>query len=362
MSDTRENPTGRIAVVTGASAGVGRAVALELAGRGYDVALLARGQAGLDAAAEEVRALGRRALPVSTDVSDHRQVDAAAERIEAELGPIDLWVNNAMTTVFARLRDIEAEEFERATRVTYLGQLHGALAALRYMRPRDRGTVVFIGSALAYRGIPLQSAYCGAKFAVRGLHDSLRCELLEEGSNVRTTIVHLPAVNTTQFGWCLAKVDRHPMPVPPIYEPERVARSIADAAEALPRQKVVGTWNWMVVQMAQLMPGVGDHYMARTGVSGQLTDQRIDPGRRDNLHTPVDREEDHGPRGIFGDQADGVLTPSFLRSLPSQALSFALAIGDRALETARQRRPLPLTRLPAARRQSMAPRPSRASA
>ncbi|MEZ5410027.1 MAG: SDR family oxidoreductase [Acidimicrobiales bacterium] len=324
--------SGRVAVVTGASAGVGRAVAVELARRGFDVALLARGRAGLEAAAGEVRARGRRALVVPTDVAEADQVEAAADRVEAELGPIDLWVNDAMTTVFARISDMTAEGYERATRVTYLGQVHGALAALRRMKPRDRGTIVFVGSALAYRGIPLQSAYCAAKFAVRGFHDALRCELLDEGSNVKTTIVHLPAVNTPQFGWCLAKVDKHPKPVPPIYQPEVIARQIVDAAEHLPRQKIIGPWTWMTVTLAQHLPGVGDHYMALNGVKSQLTSDPIDPARADNLRSPVDAGADHGAHGTFDHQARGLRTPSFLQSLPGQARSLVEASARRVAE------------------------------
>lgn len=327
----------KVAVVTGASAGVGRSTAVELAKRGWDVALLARGEAGLAAAAADVEAHGRRALAVSADVAEYEEVDAAAERVENELGPIDCWVNNAMTTTFARIRDLEPEEIARATDVTYLGQTNGALVALERMRPRDRGTIVFIGSALAYRGIPLQAPYCAAKFAVRGFHDSLRCELIDEGSNIRTTIVHLPAVNTTQFGWCRAKVGKHPQPVAPIYQPEAAAKAIVNAAESTPRQKIFGTWNWMVVGLAKLMPGIGDHYMARSAVGGQLTDMDIGDGRAGNLYEPVDRDVDQGAHGIFGDRAHGALTPAFLMSLPRQARTFAAAAKARAIESLRPR-------------------------
>lgn len=328
----------RIAVVTGASAGVGRATAVELASRGWDVALLARGQAGLDAAATDVEAHGQRALTVATDVADYDQVRAAARRVEDELGPIDCWINNAMATTFARIRDLEVEEIARATDVTYLGQVHGAFAALEHMRPRDAGTIVFVGSALAYRGIPLQAPYCAAKFAARGFHDSLRTELIEEGSNISTTIVHLPAVNTPQFNWSRAKVDKHPQPVPPIYQPEVAATAIVDAAEHPPRQKILGTWNWLVVKLAQFMPGVGDHYMARSGVSGQLTERDIAADRPDNLREPVDGDSDHGAHGIFDDIAHGVRTPQFLRSLPQQARTFAGATAGRYREWDKHRR------------------------
>lgn len=328
----------KVAVVTGASAGVGRSTAIELAKRGWDVALLARGEAGLAAAAADVEAHGQRALVVPTDVADYDQVDAAADRIESELGPIDCWVNNAMTSIFARIRDLEAHEIARATNVTYLGQTNGALAALKRMRPRDRGTIVFVGSALAYRGIPLQAPYCAAKFAVRGFHDSLRTELIDEGSNIRTTIIHLPGVNTTQFNWCRAKVDKHPQPVAPIYQPEAAANAIVDAAETAPRQKIFGTWNWMVVGLAQLMPGIGDYYMARSAVGGQLTDMDIQDGRPDNLYEPADQDVDHGAHGIFDDRAHGARTPSFLESLPQQAMTFAMAAKARAMEIREQYR------------------------
>lgn len=321
-------------MVTGASAGVGRATAVELARRGYDVGLVARGRGGLDGALTDVLAEGVQGVVAVADVADMDQVDQAASQIERELGPIDVWINNAMTTVFAPIRDLTADEIRRATEVTYLGQVHGALAALSRMRARDRGTILFVGSALSYRGIPLQAPYCGSKFAVRGFYESLRTELIHERSDIRTTIVHLPAVNTPQFDWCRAKVDRAPMPVPPIYQPELAARRIVSAAEVPPRQRVVGTWNWLIVRLAQLLPGVADHYMAATGVDGQLTDRMIDPDRPDALDSPVDRAVDHGARGRFDHCAHGVLTPGFLRSLPSQAVSFALAVRDRCREVA----------------------------
>lgn len=330
----------RVAVVTGASAGVGRATAVELARQGFDVGLIARGRAGLDAALADVVAAGGTGAIAVADVADMAQVDAAAEAIERELGPIEVWINNAMTTVFARIRDLTADEIRRATEVTYLGQVHGTLAALARMRTRDRGTIVFVGSALAYRGIPLQSAYCASKFAVRGFYESLRTELLEERSGIQVSIVHLPAVNTPQFEWCRARVDRHPMPVPPIYQPELIARRIVAAAQSPPRQRVVGTWNWLVIQLANAMPGVADHYMAATGVEGQLTERPIAPDRPDGLLTPADDRRDFGARGEFGDRSRGVLTPDFLRSVPAQVAALGRAIRARTAEVAaRLRRP-----------------------
>jgi NAD(P)-dependent dehydrogenase (short-subunit alcohol dehydrogenase family) len=326
-----------IAVVTGGSAGVGRAIVRELAARGYDVGVLARGRAGVDAAVADVERAGGRGLALVADVSDHAAVAAAARQVEDELGPIDVWVNNAMTTVFGAVADVTPEEFERATRVTYLGQVWGTMAALELMRPRDRGTIVSVGSALAFRGIPLQSAYCGAKFATRGFHDSVRTELIEAGSQVRVTEVHLPAVNTPQFGWCRSKLDHHPQPVPPIYQPEVAARTVADAVDRPPRHQLLGTWNWMIVRLSQLMPGVGDHYLARTGVEGQQTDQQIGPDRPDSLFEPVDDDHDVGAHGVFDDRADGVLQLQFLRSVPEQVLDLGRSVVDRVKQV-RERR------------------------
>lgn len=327
----------RVAVVTGGSAGVGRATVRELASRGYDVGVLARGRAGVEAAVGEVESAGQRGLALLVDVSDHDAVDAAAARVEDELGPIDVWVNNAMTTVFGRLSDVTPEEYERATRVTYLGQVWGTMAALRRMRPRNRGTIISVGSALAYRGIPLQSAYCGAKFGVRGFHDSLRTELIDEGSEIRISEIHLPAVNTPQFGWCRSKLGFHAQPVPPIYQPEVAARAIADAIDDGPRQHILGTWNWMLVKLSQWMPGVGDHYLASTGVDSQKTDIEIADDRPDDLFHPLDDDEDFGAHGIFDDSVGGVLQPKFLRTLPKTLLELVHAIRAR-IDQVRSRR------------------------
>jgi NAD(P)-dependent dehydrogenase (short-subunit alcohol dehydrogenase family) len=293
-----------VAVVTGASAGVGRAVVEELAGRGYDVALLARGEAGLQAAADAVRARGVRALPLPTDVADHGQVERAAQRAEAELGPIDLWVNVAATSVFAPFADIEPEEFRRVTEVSYLGCVYGTRAALARMRPRDRGVVVQVGSALAYRGIPLQSAYCGAKHAIQGLHDSLRTELLAAGSGVSVTMVQLPALNTPQFDWVRSRLPRRARPVPPIYQPEVAARAIAYAAEHPRRREywVGGTTVGTLLANA-VAPAVLDRYLARTGLDAQQVDEPEDPDRPDSLYAPQDAERDHGAHGRFDAQS-----------------------------------------------------------
>ena len=290
----------RIAVVTGSSAGVGRATARRFAERGYDVALLARGQAGLAAAAKEVEAAGRRALPVPVDVADPGQVEAAAERVERELGEIAVWVNDAFTAVFAPFWDVSPEEFRRVTEVAYLGFVYGTMAALKRMKPRDRGTIVQVGSALAYRGIPLQTAYCGAKHAIQGFTEALRCELLHEHSRVRVTMVQLPALNTPQFSWVLSRLPRRPQPVPPIYQPEVAARGIVHAAEHPDRREWwVGATTAATLVANAVVPGVLDRYLARTGFDSQQTDRPADPDRPANLWQPVDEDADFGAHGEF---------------------------------------------------------------
>jgi len=277
----------RVVVVTGASAGVGRATAQAFAKRGDTVALLARGEDGLAGAAEEVKSFGGRALPIVTDVSDPDQVEAAAARVEDELGPIDIWVNVAMTTVFAEFKDLTPEEYRRATDVTYLGYVWGTMAALKRMLPRDRGTIIQVGSALAYRAIPLQAPYCGAKFAIRGFTDSIRTELLHDKSNVRITMVQLPAVNTPQFNWCKTKLRRHPQPVPPIFQPEVPAEAIVWAAEHKRRELWVGGPTALAILGNRIAPSIADRYLARTGFNGQQTDEPVDPNRPNNLFEPV---------------------------------------------------------------------------
>ncbi|HET6963267.1 MAG TPA: SDR family oxidoreductase [Acidimicrobiales bacterium] len=325
----------KIAVVTGASAGVGRATARAFAERGFDVALLARGSAGLAGAAHEVEAAGRRALTIPTDVSQYADVDAAAERVESELGPIDVWVNDAMTTVFAPSWQVKPEDFQRAVEVTFLGQVWGTTAALARMRPRDRGTIVNVGSALAFIGIPLQSAYCASKFACRGYFESVRAELLHEGSQVRMAMVHLPAVNTPQFNWCETTLEHHPQPVPPIYQPELCARCIVDAAIDGRRAKVIGSWNKLLVAAGSLFPGLGNQYAALGAWDTQLTGQEVDPDRPVNLYKPADDERDAGAHGIFDSKAGGFFDPSFLKSLPKTAKTFATAVKKTAQEKKR---------------------------
>ncbi len=315
----------RVAVITGASAGVGRAATRAFAEQGFDVALLARGEKGLEVAAQEARNVGVRALAVPTDVSEFEQVDRAASRVEAELGPIDVWVNDAMTTVFAPSWDVMPADFQRAIEVTFLGQVWGTMAALKRMRPRDRGSIVNVGSALAFIGIPLQSAYCSSKFACRGFFESTRAELLHEKSNVRISMVHLPAVNTPQFDWCQTTMSYHPMPVPPIYQPEIPAKFIVDAALDGRRNKIIGSWNKMLVAVASLAPGLGNQYAAIGAWNSQLTSQPVRPDRPSNLYEPADHDADHGAHGSFDDKAGGFLDPSFLESLPATAKTFCLA-------------------------------------
>jgi NAD(P)-dependent dehydrogenase (short-subunit alcohol dehydrogenase family) len=291
----------RVVVVTGASAGVGRATARALARRGDAVGLLARGEDGLKAAATEVEDAGGRPLVLPVDVADHRAVEDAAEAAERELGPIDVWINNAMTSVFAPFWDIEADEFRRVTEVTYLGVVNGTRAALRRMRPRDRGVIVQVGSALAYRSIPLQSAYCGSKHAVAGFTESVRTELLHEGSQVWITEVHLPALNTPQFDWVLSRLPNRPQPVPPIYQPEVAARAIVWASEHPRRELWVGATTSMTIRADKAAPGMLDRYLGRTGVGSQQTDEPADPDRPANLWEPV--PGDRGAHGRFDDRA-----------------------------------------------------------
>ncbi|HEY4279657.1 MAG TPA: SDR family oxidoreductase [Conexibacter sp.] len=287
----------RVVVITGASAGVGRATARAFGARGYSVALLARGRAGLEAAAAEVETAGGRALAIPLDVADAAAVDEAAARVERELGEIDVWVNAAMTAVLAEVVETTPEEFRRVTEVTYLGSVHGALAALKRMVPRDRGVIVQVGSALAYRGIPLQATYCGAKHAVEGFVESLRTELLHRTSHVRVTIVQLPGLNTTQFGWVRARTRNRPMPVPPVYQPEVAADAIVWAAEHRRRELWVGQPTAKTIVGNRLAPWYVDRYLARTGFGSQQTDARLDPDRPDYLFAPLDDAADRGVHG-----------------------------------------------------------------
>jgi short-subunit dehydrogenase len=291
----------QVVVVTGASAGVGRAVVRAFAGNGADVALLARGVDGLEAARREVQSAGGRALVEVTDVSDAAAVDAAASRIERELGPIDVWVNNAMVSVFSPVKELQADEVKRVTEVTYLGVVYGTLAALKRMLPRDAGAIVQVGSALAYRGIPLQAAYCGAKHAIQGFTESLRCELLHDGSQVHVSMVQLPAMNTPQFDWVKSRLPRQPQPVPPIYEPEVAADAIVWAAAHRRREISVGGSTAVAIWANKFASALGDRYLARTGFDSQQTGQPADPNRPDNLWQPL--PGDHGAHGRFASRS-----------------------------------------------------------
>jgi NADP-dependent 3-hydroxy acid dehydrogenase YdfG len=317
-----------VAVVTGASAGVGRAVSEELGRRGWKVGLIARGETGLKAAAAELE----HGLPVVADVSDHDALERAAGAVEEELGPIDLWVNNAMTTVFAPIWDVEPDELKRATEVTYLGQAYGTMVALRRMRPRDSGVICNVGSALAFRAIPLQSAYCGAKFATRGFTEAVRAELMHDGSKVRITEVHLPAVNTPQFEWCLNRLPKVPQPVPPVYSPDLIARKILDSCETPRRHKVVGGFNRFLVAANKLAPGVIDHYVARNAVESQQTERDAPADARFDLWEPVDDGEDRGARGAYGDKEGGVLGSGWIYTTPKLAFDVGAAAAARVVD------------------------------
>ncbi len=296
----------QVVVVTGASGGIGRATARAFGQRGAWVALIARGERGLDAAAREIEAAGGRALVVPTDVADADAVEAAVERIESELGPIDVWVNVAFTSVFSPFDQIRPEEFRRVTEVSYLGYVYATMAVLKRMKERDRGTIVQVGSALAYRGIPLQSAYCGAKHAIQGFHESLRCELLHEHSGVKVTMVQMPAVNTPQFGWVLSRLPHHARPVPPIYQPEVAARAVLHATDHPGRREYwVGASTMGTLAANAIAPGLLDRYLARTGFASQQTGQERRPDQPVNLWEPADGSggEDFGAHGIFDDVA-----------------------------------------------------------
>jgi len=295
-------------VITGASAGIGRATAELFGRRGANVVLIARGEDGLRAAADAVEAAGGSALAVPTDVADFDAVERAAEQAEDRFGPIDVWVNVAFTSVFAPFWEIKPDEFRRVTEVSYLGFVHGTMAALARMRPRDRGTIVQVGSALGYRAIPLQSAYCGAKHAVNGFTESVRTELLHEGSKVRITIVQMPAVNTPQFSWVLSRLPRQPQPVPPIYQPEVAAQGVVFAADHADRKEHwVGASTAGTIIAQKFAAPVLDRYLARTGFDSQQTDERAVPGRPNNLWQPVDQApgSDEGAHGVFDNRAHG---------------------------------------------------------
>jgi short-subunit dehydrogenase len=314
----------KVVVITGASAGVGRAAAREFARSGADVALLARNGDALDNARAEVESYGRRALSIPVDVSDADALERATLVIESDLGPIDVWVNNAMVTVFSPVALLQPDEVRRVTDVTYLGTVNGTLSALRRMLPRDRGTIIQVGSALAYRSIPLQAPYCGAKSAIRGFTDSLRTELLHSGSRVRVTMVQMPALNTPQFDWCRARLSRKPQPVPPIFEPEVAARAIVWASRHKRREVFVGGSTVAAIWGNRVAARLLDRYLSRTAYDSQLADEPIEPDRRDNLWQTV--PGDHGAHGRFRDRANDNSRELWLTTHRSLLLS-ACAVG-----------------------------------
>lgn len=338
---------GKVVVVTGASAGVGRATAREFARRGAKIGLLARGHAGLEAAKTEVESLGGQAIVVPADVSDPDQIEAAADAVEKAFGSIDIWVNDAMVSVFSPFKEMTAAEFKRVTEVTYLGFVYGTLTALKRMLPRNRGMIVQVGSALAYRGIPLQSAYCGAKHAIQGFTESVRCELIHDRSRVRITMVQMPALNTPQFDWVKNHLPRKPQPVPPIYQPEVAARAIVYASRHYRREWFVGTPTVIAIQGNKIAPGLGDWYLGHQGYGSQQYDGHADPNRRNNLYEPVDQDVDHGAHGDFDHRAHGSSFQCFLDRHRGWLISgAALALGTMWLESrqAAQKRPRRLAR------------------
>ena len=293
----------RVVVITGASAGVGRATARAFAREGASIGLIARGRAGLEGARRDVEALGGRALVLPLDVADANAIEEAAAEVEKSLGPIDVWVNVAMASVFSPIKKMTAEEFKRVTEVTYLGYVYGTLAALKRMLPRDKGVIIQVGSALAYRGIPLQAAYCASKHAIQGFCDSLRCELLHDRSHVRLTMIQMPALNTPQFSWVKSRLPRKAQPVPPIYEPEVAARAIMFASHNSRREIYVGLPTVEAIVGDKIAPDLLDHYLAHTCFDAQQTNEPEDPNRADNLWEPLDTEKDHGAHGTFAERA-----------------------------------------------------------
>ena len=322
---------GDVVVITGASGGIGRATARRFAQDGARIALLARGDAGLEGAATEVEELGAKALVLPTDVADADQVEAAAQAAEDELGPIDIWVNDAMATIYAEFLDIEPDEYRRATDVTYHGMVWGTRAALKRMAERNRGTIVQVGSALAFRGIPLQAPYCGAKHACKGFTESVMTEIKHRGWDIHVTMVHLPGVNTTQFTWGRTKLPKQTQPVPPIYQPEVAADAIHWAAYHKRRQIYVGVPTVLNVLGERVAPWFLDWYLAKTGYSGQMTEQPLDDGPdHDNLFHPVDGDQDRGAHGPFDQEAHEHSLQTTLTKHRRLAGSLAAGVGAAA--------------------------------
>ena len=318
-------------VITGASAGIGRATVREFARRGANIGLIARGEDGLEAARKEVEEAGGKAVIVKADVADHEAVERAAATIEQALGPIDVWVNNAFAGIFSEFLDITPDEYRRVTDVSYLGQIWGTMAALRRMIPRDRGSVVLVGSALAYRGIPLQSAYCGAKHAIQGFHDSIRAELLHRKSNVRVTMVQLPGVNTPQFDWVRAKVAGKPKPTGTVYQPEVAAEAIHFAAHSERKQVYVGLPAVEAIIGDKIASSLLDHYLGKTGFKDQQRRQPVNSDRKDNLFEPV--SGDHGARGAFDGEARSFSPQLWATIHRKELIGGALAAGAAVAST-----------------------------
>ncbi len=289
----------KVIVITGATGGVGRATAWEFAKQGAKIVLLAREHQQLEATKKEVEQYGGEALCIPTDVADADAVEKAAEQAEQAFGPIDVWVNNAMNSVFAPVKEVTPEEFKRVTEVTYLGQVYGAMAAMKRMLPRNKGSIIFVGSALAYRGIPLQSAYCGSKHGIQGFFDSLRTELMHDKSQVNICMVQLPAMNTTQFGWVLSKLPNKPKPMGKVYEPEVAARGIVFAAAGKRREVWIGLPTYTAIIGNRLGPWFADWVLSKGGIEGQQTDEKASPDRKNNVWQPV--PQDRGAHGDFGD-------------------------------------------------------------
>lgn len=336
---TNNSKQAEVVVITGASGGIGRAAVREFAKHGAKLALLARGEEGLDAARREAEDLGATVIAIPTDVANYDEVESAAQRAENELGPIDTWVNVAFTNVFSEFWDVTPEEWRRLTDVTYLGYVWGTMAAMKRMRPRDRGTIVQVGSALCYRSIPLQSPYCGAKSAIRGFTDSIRCELIHHRSNIRLTMVQMPAVNTPQFTWNRVKSGlNHPQPLPPIFQPEVAGRAIYWAAHKKPREMWVGASSVLAIMVQKFAPRIGDLWLAMTGYKSQQTPEPISPDRPDNLYRPADITKDFGAHGEFDEKAKPRSWETELIMNRQWLLAGAALAGAAAVTTAIRRR------------------------
>jgi NAD(P)-dependent dehydrogenase (short-subunit alcohol dehydrogenase family) len=329
----------QVVVITGSSGGIGRAAVREFAKHGARLALLARGEEGLEAARREAEQLGSQAIAIPTDVANADEVERAAQRAESELGPIDVWVNVAFTNVFSEFWDVTPEEWRRLTDVTYLGYVWGTMSAMKRMRARDRGTIVQVGSALCYRSIPLQSPYCGAKAAIRGFTDSIRCELIHNRSKIKLTMVQMPAVNTPQFTWNRVKSGlNHPQPLPPIFQPEIAGRAIYWASQKAPREMWVGGSTVIAILAQKFAPRIADMWLALTGYKSQQTSQPISPDRPDNLYRPADTSKDFGAHGEFDDMAKPRSWETELVMNRQWLLAGAALVGAAAVTTAIRRR------------------------